>query len=188
MVKKVRKKKPARRAKRARVRTRPSIDDADAADALGLTETNSDFARLWSKFSNGTDQLLRQIKHLQNWSSTRTRISTIKSWRNLHTEKDHVILEVLVACSLPLPEITSFVTTYIDDDEEALRDDWESSAFDLYLATFYMFNYWRRQNENNLDDPLVLQFRMFHAWMQELYLNSRLSSKLLGSLSRLERL
>jgi hypothetical protein len=159
--------------------------DVEVERAFKLKETNSDFIRLWSRFSSRTDQLLRQIRHLQN---TRATISTVKSWWNLHSEKEQVLFEVLVACSLPLPEITSFVTTYIDDDEEALRGDRESSAFDLNLATFYLFKYWRKQNEGKLDDSVVLQFRVFHALMQELYLKSEISSQLLSSVLRLERL
>lgn len=197
MAKKARRRKKSRRAEGTRRNTRPSIDKNREIASRSQNFLDRAYKSMWSahevikpleKYIAWLNKIFGHVRNLRDRSQTSEAIRTIKSWRNLHSEPRQVFFEIVITCSLPLPEITSRIQTYEEDDERAMRRDWESSAFDLYLTTFHMFKYWRRQNNIVLDDTTTLQFRVFHAQMQELYLKSRTSARLVGRVSRLEHL
>lgn len=195
MTKKARKKRKGGRARNARTRTPSSVVEKHAPSGLGAdvhafeqVRTSEDSPNSWSRIFSTLARRLTDARSLRDWLSARDTVSTVKSFRNLHVERQHIFIEILVSCSLPLPEITSFVKTYVEDDERALREDWESIAFDLYLTAFYLFRYWQRQNNRTFESTSTRQFQIFHTQMQELYLKNKLSAQLAGRISKLEHL
>jgi hypothetical protein len=173
----------------ARQRIDSSIGVVSELAQLELNKLNKQaVAQSSGRFHKLLDEVWTHFAYLKEYLMTIKPVNVVKSFRDLRTTREQVFVEILVSYSLPVPEITSFIHTYIIDDEEAIKEDWVTSAFDLYVTTFYLFVHWHRKNKGELDESAISQFHKFYIQMEQQYLKTQTSGKLLGRLSRLERL